>query len=85
MSLSKIVADSIAANTVTVTNITDNTITSAKLTTTGVVSNTYGNATHVAVFSIDTAGRVTNATTVSISAGGGGTVGFEQTFLLMGA
>lgn len=66
MALSKIVADSVAANTIIVTNIADNTITSGKLTTTGVVANTYGNSTVISVVTIDASGRVTNASTSSI-------------------
>ena len=66
MALSKIVSDSVAANTIIVTNIADNTIPSAKLTTTGVVANQYGNSTHISVLDVDASGRITNATTSSI-------------------
>ncbi len=61
MALSKIVADSIGSNAV-VTAITDNTVTSSKLTTTGVVANSYGNSTSIPVVTVDVAGRVTGVT-----------------------
>ena len=57
MALSKIVGDSIAASAV-VSAITDNTVTSAKLTTTGVVANTYGDANNVPVVTGDASGRI---------------------------
>lgn len=44
----------------------------ADLTATGVSAGTYGDSTHVPVFTIDIKGRVTNATTAVISGGGGG-------------
>ncbi len=65
MALSKIVADSIQSNAV-VSALTDNTVTSAKLTTTGVIANSYGNSTVIPVVTIDASGRVTNASTSSI-------------------
>ncbi len=61
MALSKIVADSIQSNAV-VSALTDNTVTSAKLTTTGVVANSYGNSTSIPVVTVDVAGRVTGVT-----------------------
>jgi hypothetical protein len=64
-----------------VTNVaTGNGLTGGPITTTGTISlaasgvtaNTYGNATVVPVLTIDTYGRVTSASNVTISGGGGG-------------
>jgi len=38
----------------------------------GVTANVYGSATQIPVITVDSKGRITNATTVSVSAGGGG-------------
>ena len=67
MALSKIESPSIATGAVTVSTISDNTVTSAKLTTTGVTANTYGNTTAIPVLTVDASGRITNATTSSVS------------------
>lgn len=40
----------------------------------GVTANTYGNATQVPVFTVDTYGRITSVTNTTITAGGSGTV-----------
>lgn len=61
MALSKIVADSIQSNAV-VGALTDNTVTSAKLTTTGVVANSYGDANNIPVVTVDAQGRVSSVT-----------------------
>jgi len=44
-----------------------NTINSTSLTSTGVVANSYGNTTAIPVITVDAAGRITNATTSSVS------------------
>ena len=44
-----------------------NSVNSASLTTTGVVANSYGNTTAIPVITVDAAGRITNATTSSVS------------------
>jgi hypothetical protein len=67
MALSKIVSSSLANGAVSVASITDNTVTSAKLTSTGVVANSYGNTTAIPVITVDAQGRITNATTSSVS------------------
>lgn len=53
------------------TQINDNVITSAKLTTTGVVANTYGNATIIPVVTVDAQGRISSVSNVALSGGGG--------------
>ena len=67
MALSKIVSSSLANGSVSIASITDNTVTSAKLTATGVVANSYGNTTAIPVITVDAQGRITNATTSSVS------------------
>ena len=67
MALSKIVSSSLANGSVSIASITDNTVTSAKLTSTGVVANSYGNTTAIPVITVDAQGRITNATTSSVS------------------
>ena len=47
---------------------------STLLSSTGVIANTYGGATQVPVFTVDSKGRITNVTNVPITAGGTGTV-----------
>jgi hypothetical protein len=59
----------IAEGTVIAADIFDNTITSEKLTTTGVVANTYGSTTAIPVVSVDAQGRINNVSTASITAG----------------
>ncbi len=49
------------------TNISSGTLNSARLPTSGVVANTYGNSSQIPVFTVDVTGRVTNATTASVS------------------
>ena len=49
------------------TNISSGTLNSARLPTSGVVANTYGNSSQIPVFTVDATGRVTNATTASVS------------------
>jgi len=56
--------------TLTVTgnvSLTTNSVNSSMLTATGVVANSYGNTTAIPVLTIDAAGRITNATTSSVS------------------
>jgi len=48
----------------------------ATLSTTGVTSGTYGDATHVGQFTVDAKGRITAAANVAISASGGGSTSF---------
>ena len=67
MALSKIVSSSLANGSVSIASITDNTVTSVKLTATGVVANSYGNTTAIPVITVDAQGRITNATTSSVS------------------
>jgi hypothetical protein len=59
----------ISTNAVGSTEITDGSVATADLTTTGVTANTYGNATNVAQFTVDAAGRITGASNVAISTG----------------
>jgi hypothetical protein len=59
----------IAEGTVIAADIMNNTVNSAKLTTTGVVSGSYGGASNVSTITIDTAGRVTYAGNVAIETG----------------
>lgn len=54
---------------VTSAKIQDGAVTSAKLSNTGVSAATYGNATIVPVFTVDTAGRIISASNTTISAG----------------
>lgn len=68
----------LAANAVSSSNITDGSIattdlgdgivTSAKLSSTGVTSGTYGSASQVGQFTVDASGRITSATNVTIAA-----------------
>jgi hypothetical protein len=56
--------------TLTVTGnvaLTTNSVNSSMLTTTGVIANSYGNTTAIPVITVDAAGRITNATTSSVS------------------
>jgi Chaperone of endosialidase len=56
--------------TLTVTGnvaLTTNSVNSSVLTTTGVIANSYGNTTAIPVITVDAAGRITNATTSSVS------------------
>ena len=60
----------IAANTITggtSGNLALATVTDANLNLTGVSANTYGDATHVGQFTVTTAGRITSASSVSIT------------------
>lgn len=56
-------------NTGTAATPADGSITSAKLSSTGVVAATYGNATIVPVITVDATGRITSASNTTISAG----------------
>ena len=64
-----ITAAKIANGTIVAAEIADNTVNSAKLTTTGVVSGSYGGASNVTTVTIDTAGRITYAANVAIETG----------------
>jgi hypothetical protein len=57
----------IAANAVSTTKILDGAVTSSKLSTTGVTAATYGSANQVGVFTVDAAGRITQASNVTIA------------------
>lgn len=61
-----------ANNSVVAASIANYVITSAKMANTGVVANTYGNATIIPVITVDGAGRITSAsnTTLTLSATG---------------
>lgn len=48
-------------------DIQDGAVTTAKLSTTGVSSGTYGGASNVSVITVDTKGRITSASNVAIS------------------
>ncbi|MBU3699899.1 MAG: hypothetical protein FGM33_07810 [Candidatus Kapabacteria bacterium] len=57
----------LADNSVITAKVQDGAITSQKLSNTGVTLGTYGSATKVGVFTVDSQGRITNATSVDIS------------------
>ena len=61
MSLDKIAADGIVAGSINAASLATNSVPSSKLTTTGVVANSYGNSTHIATFTVDAAGRLSVA------------------------
>ncbi len=54
--------------------VSDGSITEAKLATTGVVAGTYGSASNVSVITIGADGRITSASNVAVSGGGGGSI-----------
>jgi len=56
------------ASTSSATNLTTGTLNSARLPTSGVAAATYGNATVIPSFTVDTYGRITSASNVAISA-----------------
>lgn len=56
-----------ADNTVTTSRIVDNAVTSVKMSTTGVTSGTYGNATLIPRITVDGAGRITSASNVALA------------------
>lgn len=66
MSLDKITADGILAGSINAASLAVNSVPSSRLTTTGVVANSYGNATHIATFTTDAAGRLSVANTVAL-------------------
>lgn len=55
-------------------DLTTGTLNSARLETSGVSAGTFGTASSVAQFTVDSKGRITNATNVGISGSAGGTV-----------
>ena len=55
------------------TNITTGTLNPARLALSGVVANTYGNASYIPVITVDSAGRVTNVSTSAVA----GVTGFN--------
>jgi hypothetical protein len=57
----------IADGTIATADVADNAITSAKMSTTGVVAASYGTATTVPAITIDAAGRITSAGSVTIT------------------
>jgi len=57
----------LADGAVTTAKVADGAITSAKLSTTGVAAGSYGSATEVGTFTVDSKGRVTTAANVTIS------------------
>lgn len=69
MTIKRIIGDSLEANTILQTKIADSTISSNKLSPTGVVATTYGNATNIPVITIDAAGRITAASNVVVVGG----------------
>lgn len=62
-----ITSSDIAAGAVSTTNIADAAVTDAKLSTTGVTANTYGSATQVGQFTVNSQGRLTFAGNVTIT------------------
>ena len=56
------------ASTSSATNLTTGTLNSARLPTSGVSAATYGNATLIPSFTVDTFGRITSSSNVAISA-----------------
>jgi hypothetical protein len=50
------------------------------LANTTVSAGTYGNSTYVAQFTVDAQGRITGASNVAISGGGGGNVSVDQAY-----
>ena len=73
MALEKIPAAGLEAGSVNATAIAVNSIPSSRLTTTGVVANSYGNSSQIPVVTIDSAGRITNASTTAVA----GVTGFS--------
>ena len=64
---SAITSTKIADGTIATADVADNAITSAKMSTTGVAAASYGTATQVPAITIDAAGRITSAGSVTIS------------------
>ncbi len=62
-----VTSDKIADGTIATADVADNAITSAKMSTTGVVAASYGTATTVPAITIDAAGRITSAGSVTIT------------------
>jgi hypothetical protein len=73
MALEKIPAAGLEAGSVNATAIAVNSVPSSRLTTTGVVANSYGNSSQIPVITVDTAGRITNASSASVA----GVTGFS--------
>lgn len=68
----QVTTTTIADGAVTTAKLADGAVTGAKLEDDGVTAGTYGDATHVAQITVDSKGRVTDATDVAITGGGGG-------------
>ena len=73
MALDKINADGLQPGSINATSIAANSIPSSKLTTTGVVANSYGNSSQIPVITVDASGRITNATATAVA----GVTGFS--------
>jgi len=66
MALTRIESGLIANNAVTTQSVADDAITAVKLANTAVTSGVYGGSAAIPVITVDSDGRLTNATNVSI-------------------
>jgi len=68
-------ANSATTDTTSASNITSGTLSATRLSTSGVVADTYGTASSVPTYTVDSYGRITSATNVNISIGTGSITG----------